>query len=53
MPSNKLQQINIDFHIEIADISPKEASELCEYISDYIVKHYNVIDYSYSAKDGE
>ena len=53
MQSDKLQQINIDLHIELADISPKEASKLCEYITDYIVKHHIVVDYSYSVKDGE
>ena len=47
MPSDKLQQINVDFHIELADISPKDASMLCEYISDFLIKNYNVVDYSF------
>ena len=27
MPSDKLQQVNMDFHIEIADISVKDAKK--------------------------
>ena len=46
-----MQTLKIE--IDIEDISPKEASELCEYITDYIVKNYNVNDYSYSVEDGE
>ena len=53
MPSDKLQEINIDYHIEIADISPKDASMLCEYIQDYLVKHYNTITCDYKVIDGE
>lgn len=53
MPSDKLQQINVEYHIELADISPKEASMLCEYISDFLIKSYNVVDYSFNIIDGE
>ena len=53
MPSDKLQQINIDYHIEIAGISPKDVSMLCEYIGDFITKNYNVVDYSFNIIDGE
>ena len=53
MPSDKLQQINVDFQIELADISPEDASMLCEYISDFIIKNYNVVDYSFNIIDGE
>ena len=53
MPSDKLQQINVDFHIELADISPKDASMLCEYIGDFLTKNYNVVDYSFNIIDGE
>lgn len=53
MPSDKLQQINVEYHIELADISPKEASMLCEYISDFLIKNYNVVDYSFNIIDGE
>ena len=53
MPSDKLQQVNVDFHIEIADISPKDASMLCEYIQDYLVKNYNIINCDYKVIDGE
>lgn len=53
MPSDKLQQINIDYHIELADISSKDASMLCEYISDFLTKNYNVVDYSFNIIDGE
>lgn len=52
MPS-KLQQVNVDFHIELADISPKDASMLCEYIGDFLIKNYNVVDYSFNITDGE
>ena len=53
MPSDKLQQIALEFHIDIADMTKLEAGKLCEEINDYIVKHYNVADYYYSVKDGE
>ena len=53
MPRDKLQQVNVDFHIEIADISHKDASMLCEYIGDFLTKNYNVVDYSFNITDGE
>ena len=53
MPSDKLQQICLEFHIDIADISKKDASKLCEYIQDYIVEHYNTINCDYKVIDGE
>ena len=49
----KLQQINVDYHIELANVSPKDASMLCEYIGDYLAKHYAVVDYSFKIIDGE
>lgn len=53
MPSDKLQQITVKFEFDIADISEKEANELCEYISDYLIKHYNIVDYSNKVIYGE
>jgi hypothetical protein len=46
-----MQTLKIE--VDIAEISPKEASELCEYIADYLVKHYNVVNYSYSVNGGD
>ena len=53
MPSEKLQQINVDFHIDIADISVKDTNKLCEYIQDYLMKNYNIINCDYKVIDGE
>jgi hypothetical protein len=53
MPSDKLQQITLEFHIDIADISKKDASKLCEYIQDYLVKNYNIINCDYKVIGGE
>lgn len=53
MPSNKLQQANVDFHIEIADISPIDVGMLCKYIQDYLLKNYNIINCDYKVIDGE
>lgn len=57
MPSylceKKLQQITLEFHIDLADISKKDAKDLCEYIQDYIVEHYNTINCDYKVIDGE
>ena len=53
MPSDKLQQIALEFHIDIADISPKDASMLCEAIQDYLLKNYNIINCDYKVIDGE
>lgn len=39
------QQLHLD--MVIAGINSKEAGELLEYISDYVIKHYKVIDYSW------
>lgn len=52
MPKEKSKQ-SITLEVDIADVSPKEASDLCEYISDFIVKHYNVINCMYKVIDGE
>lgn len=49
----KLQQINLEFHIEIADISVKDAKDLCEYIQDYLLKNYNIINCDYKVIDGD
>lgn len=49
----KPQKVNVDFHIEIENISPKDASMLCEYIQDYLVKNYNIITCDYKTTDGE
>ena len=46
-----MQTLKIE--VDIADISSKDADKLCDYISDYLVEHYNVADYYYSVKDGE
>lgn len=52
-----MQTLKIEVDIEditpIADITPKDASMLCEYISDFIIKNYNVVDYSFNIIDGE
>lgn len=53
MPNDKLQQITLEFHIDLADISRKDAKDLCEYIQDYIVEHYNTINCDYKVIDGE
>lgn len=46
-----MQTLKIE--VDIADITPKDASKLCEYISDYLIKHYNVANVSYSVNGGE
>ncbi len=51
MPSDKLQQIALEFRIDIADMSKKEAEKLCEYIKDYVVKNYNIINCDYKMID--
>jgi hypothetical protein len=53
MPNEKLQQIALEFRIDLADISKKDAKDLCEYIQDYIVEHYNTINCDYKVIDGE
>ena len=53
MPSDKLHQIALEFHIDIAEISKKDASKLCEYIQDYLVKNYNIINCDYKINFGE
>lgn len=53
MPENKLQQIALEFHIDIADMTKKEAGELCEYISNYLIEHYNIINCDYKIIFGE
>lgn len=53
MPRNKPQQITLEFHIDIADMSKKEAEKLGEYIQDYVVEHYNTINCDYKVIDGE
>lgn len=50
---SKLQQITLEFHIDIANMSKKEAEELGEYIQDYVVEHYNTINCDYEVIDGE
>ena len=45
MENDKLLQ-TLEFHIDIA-ISKKDASKLCEYIQDYLVKNYNIINCDY------
>lgn len=39
------QQLHLDMNI--AGINSEEAGELLKYISDYVIKYYNVIDYSW------
>ena len=46
-----MQTLKIE--VDVAEISPKDASKLCEYIADYLVKHYNVINVSYSVNSGD
>ena len=46
-----MQTLKIE--VDIAEISSKEADKLCEYISDYLVKHYNVVSVSHTVSDGE
>lgn len=46
-----MQTLKIE--VDIAEMSSKEASELCGYIADYLVKHYNVINVSYSVDSGD
>ena len=53
MPSDKLQQITLEFHIDLADISKKAAKDLCEYLQDYVLKNYNIINCDYKVIDGE
>ena len=53
MPSDKLQQIALEFHIDIADISKKDASKICENIQDYLVRNFNTINCDYKVIDGE
>ena len=53
MPSDKLQQICIKLEVDIADMSKKEAEQLFESISDYLVKYYNIINCDYKVIDGE
>ena len=53
MQDDKLWQINVDFHIEIASISVKDTKKLCEYIQDYLLKNYNIINCDYKVIDGE
>ena len=53
MPSDKLQQITLEFHIVLADISKKDVDDLCEYIQDYVVGYYNTINCDYKVIDGE
>lgn len=52
-----MQTLKIEVDIEditpIADITPKDASKLCEYIYDYLIKHYIVVNVSYSVNGGE
>ena len=51
MENDKLHLISLEFHIDIAGISKKDASKLCEYIQDYIVKNYNTINCDYNVYD--
>lgn len=46
-----MQTLKIE--VDIADISSKDADKLCDYISDYLVEHYNVVCVSFSVSDGE
>jgi hypothetical protein len=52
-PEKMLAPLNITLDFDIADILPKEADEMCQYITDYLIKHYNVINWTYSIKGGE
>lgn len=51
MPECKTLTLKIE--VDIADISPNKADKLCDYISDYLVKYYNVVNVSCSVSDGE
>jgi hypothetical protein len=53
MPSDKLQKFDLEFHIDIADISKNDANKLCEYIQDYLLKNYKIINCDYKVIDGE
>ena len=53
MQSDKLQQITLEFHIDLADTPRKDAQDLCRYIQDYILKHYNTINCDCKVIDGE
>lgn len=44
-------QLNLEFHIDIANISKKDANKLCEYIQDYLVKNYYIINFDYKVFD--
>lgn len=46
-----MQTLKIE--VDIAAITLKDASDLCEYIADYLIKHYNVVNVSYSVNGGE
>lgn len=46
-----MQTLKIE--VDVAAITSKDASELCEYIADYLIKHYNVVNVSYSVNGGE
>lgn len=53
MPSDKLQKIALEFHIDFADMTKIEAGKLCEYISDFLLKNYNIINCDYKISFGE
>ena len=53
MPEKKLEPLNIQFDVDVADIHSKEAEELCNYIADFLIKNYNVINWTYTIKGGE
>ena len=48
-PNKELVQWKQQLHLDmvIAGMNSKEAGELLEYISDYVIKHYKIIDYSW------
>lgn len=46
-----MQTLKIE--VDIAEITLKDASKLCEYIADYLIKHYNVVNVSYSVNGGK
>lgn len=51
--NERIQQVTLEFHIDLSCISMKRAKDLCEYIQDYILKHYNTINCDYKVFDGE